>query len=115
MLRIMLMLLALLSSPMDFHWRGETIAHSVKEGAAVGAPGSNRKGKSMVAGLPYARGKSFAGLDDYLRHLQSNAAVDLPWWREIRPGVYEHVKTMRGAAPEIATRAELMKKFGFSR
>ncbi len=111
----MLMLIALLASPVNSNWQGETIAYSVKEDGAIAAPASNRKGKPMVAGLPYARGKSFSDLDGYLRHLQSNAAVDLPWWREIRPGVYEHVKSLRGAPPEIATRAELMKKFGFSK
>jgi len=29
--------------------------------------------------------------------------------------VYEHVKTATNAKREIATRAELMKRFGFSR
>jgi hypothetical protein len=68
-----------------------------------------------VSGLPFSHGKSFRTLDEYLAHLQKHAApIDQPWWREIRPGVYEHVKRMPGAPREIATRAELMKRFGFS-
>ncbi len=68
-----------------------------------------------VAGLPFSHGKTFRTLDEYLKHLERYAGpIDQPWWREIRPGVYEHVKRMPGAAPEIATRAELMKRFGFS-
>ena len=69
-----------------------------------------------VAGLPFSHGKSFRTLDDYLAHLERFAGpIDQPWWREIRPGVYEHVKRMPGAAREIATREELMKRFGFTR
>ncbi len=66
-----------------------------------------------VSGLPFARGASFRCLDDYLAHLQRNGAIDLPWWREIRPGVYEHVTTRTGREPEEATREELMRRFGF--
>ena len=68
-----------------------------------------------IARLPFARGKSFCSLDAYLAHLEVQSAIDLPWWRQIRPGVYEHVKRMPGATPEIATRAALMKRFGFSK
>jgi hypothetical protein len=68
------------------------------------------------ANLPFAMGKSFATLDAYLAHLQCFAGpIDKPWWREIRPGVYEHVMSATNARPEIATRAELMKRFGFSK
>jgi hypothetical protein len=68
-----------------------------------------------VSGLPFSHGKSFRTLDEYLAHLQQNAApIDQPWWRQIRPGVYEHVKRMPGAQRETATRAELMERFGFS-
>jgi hypothetical protein len=41
--------------------------------------------------------------------------MDLPWWREIRPGVYERVTNMPEARHEVATRAELMRRFGFAR
>jgi hypothetical protein len=69
-----------------------------------------------IAGLPFSHGKSFRTLDEYLEHLERYAGpVDQPWWREIRPGVYEHVKRMPGATREIATREELMERFGFSK
>lgn len=68
-----------------------------------------------VANLPYARGRSFHTLDDYLAHLKEQGAIDLPWWREISPGVYEHVKRMRGAEREVATREELMRRYNFAR
>ena len=69
-----------------------------------------------VTGLPFSHGKSFNSLDEYLSHLERFAApIDQPWWREIRPGVYEHVKRMPEARREIATRDELMRRFGFSR
>lgn len=68
-----------------------------------------------VANLPFARGAVFCSLDDYLAHLQQQGAIDLPWWREVQPGVYEHVRRMPNAERETATRAELMQRFGFSR
>ena len=68
-----------------------------------------------VANLPFSHGHSFRTLDEYLAHLRQYAGpIDQPWWREIRPGVYEHVTRLRAANPEIATRAELMQRFGFS-
>ena len=54
-------------------------------------------------------------LDDYLAHLERQGAIDLPWWRQVSPGVYERVTRMPGRAPERATRAELMRRYGFSR
>jgi hypothetical protein len=68
-----------------------------------------------IANLPYARGRRFHSLDAYLAHLERQGAIDLPWWRQIRPGVYERVTNMPGRAPERATRAELMRRFGFAR
>ena len=69
-----------------------------------------------VAKLPYAHGHRFCSLDEYLAHLERFAApIDQPWWRPVRPGVYEHVKRMTGATRETATRAQLMKRFGFSK
>jgi len=68
-----------------------------------------------VANLPYARGEIFYSLDEYLAYLEQQGAIDLPWWREIRPGVYERVVRMPEAAREIATREELMRRFSFER
>ena len=71
-----------------------------------------------VAELPYARGHSFANLDEYLTYLEKyNGPIDLPWWREVKPGLYELVAHIPGRAgpAERATRAELVKRFGFER
>lgn len=69
-----------------------------------------------VAKLPYARGKTFRALDEYLAHLERQGAIDLPYWRQVAPGVYERVTSQVPAgAPERATRAELMRRFGFTR
>jgi hypothetical protein len=71
---------------------------------------------SGVAKLPFAMDRTFATLDEYLEHLACNAGpIGMPWWREIRPGLFEHVKSNPGAAQETATRAELLKRFGFER
>jgi hypothetical protein len=73
-------------------------------------------GQEGRAGLPYAFGHSFASLDDYLAHLKRHAGpIDLPWWREIGPDRFEHVRRMTGARREVASRAELMQRFGFTR
>ncbi len=67
--------------------------------------------------LPFANGRSFATLDDYLAHLRDHAGpIGQPWYRQIRRGVYEHVTTrMPRGAPETYTREELMRRFGFTR
>lgn len=73
-------------------------------------------GARPVDGLPESYGRSFRSLEGYLVHLQCHAApVDASWWMEVSPGVYRHMKTATNAKPEVATRAELMKRFGFSR
>ena len=73
-------------------------------------------GARPVEGLPESYGRSFRSLDGYLVHLQCHAApVDASWWLEVSPGVYRHMKTATNAQPEVATRAALMKRFGFSR
>lgn len=68
-----------------------------------------------VGNLPYARGRTFATLDEYLAHLKTLGAIDLPWWREVSPGVYERMTSVREAKREVATREELMRRFGFKR
>lgn len=75
----------------------------------------SRSAGEGIANLPYARGKTFRTLDEYLAHLEAQGAVDLPWWREIRPGVYERVTSKPDAQRETATREELMRRFGFTR
>ena len=69
-----------------------------------------------VANLPYARGKTFGSLDEYLAYLeQYNGPLDMPWWREIAPGTYrQQIRMADGPEPETATRAELAARFGFA-
>jgi len=73
-------------------------------------------GASESRTLPYGQGLSFATLDDYLAHLRRRGAYDVPWYREVSPGVYELV-SRRGprAAPVRFTREELLRRFGFIR
>ncbi|MGZ9062040.1 MAG: hypothetical protein ACXW2K_09020 [Allosphingosinicella sp.] len=73
-------------------------------------------GGDGVRDLPSSFGRSFATLDQYLEHLRNYAGpIDQPWYREIRPGVYEYVTSMRPApASKTYTREELMRKFGFT-
>jgi len=94
-------------------------------GAAGAAPGDSEKvameqrtdGGDGVRGLPSSFGRSFATLDEYLEHLRQVAGpVDQPWYRKVRPGVYELVTSQRPAAPpQTYSREELMRKFGFTR
>ena len=67
------------------------------------------------ADLPFGQGLSFATLDDYLAHLQRRGAYDVPWYREVGPGLYERVGGRRGPgqAAERYTRDELERKYGF--
>lgn len=64
----------------------------------------------------------FHNLDEYLAWLRKYAGpVDKPWYKEIRPGVYElqtagnlHLDVPNNEK-RVFTRAELEKKFGFSK
>ena len=97
---------------------GEKVAPVAVASMKERAVDCDKRGASSgdgIGNLPFSHGKRFATLDEYLAHLKCYAApIDQPWWREVRPGVYEHVKRMPGAPRETATRAELMKRFGFS-
>jgi len=62
----------------------------------------------------------FIDLDAYLGYLEKRSHMDGPWYREVRPGVYElQTGNLRlpdgGGRKRIFTREELEKKFGFSR
>ena len=64
--------------------------------------------------------KQFRTLDEYLAHLErTQGPVDGPWYREIRPGVYElqtgNLRVLNGAGEmkRIFTREELAREFGF--
>ena len=83
----------------------ETVVASESTSQPQGAP---------RADLPFSQGRSFASLDEYLAFLETRGAYDVPWYREIRPGVYELVSRRGpGAEPKIYTRYELAQRFGF--
>ena len=69
-----------------------------------------------VANLPFSQGRAFRSLDDYLAFLRERGRYDVPWYREIRPGVFELV-SRRGPGGQVRTfeREELERKFGFDR
>jgi hypothetical protein len=110
------LLLAAMVSGSPFRPLPEQQADKQTDAVQVSAPSSAvRAAGGGVARLPFAQGHEFATLDEYLAHLERQSAIDLPWWREISPGLYEHVRHMPDAERETATRAELMARFGFSR
>lgn len=92
-------------------------APQVRSAAAESSEGTvvaENSEQRTVADLPFAQGRSFASLDDYLEFRKSRGAYDVPWYRQIRPGVYELVSRRGpGAQPQTYTRAELAQKFGF--
>ena len=70
--------------------------------------------------LPNANGRRFDTLDEYLKHLEQYGAVGLPYYREVRPGLYELVSNYRALdqgqpEPRLYSRRELMRMFGFTR
>ena len=94
----------------------ETAEMSAQETGGREAVETRIGAEEALADLPYARGRSFESLRAYLAYLeQYNGPIDLPWWRELRPGVYQQVIRMTDAEPETATREELMQRFGFAR
>lgn len=82
-----------------------------------GAPAERRALPGERRNLPFSHGRTFATLDQYLEHLRRYAGpVGQPWYRRIRPGLFELVTTMRPPpARRVYTRAQLMAQFGFTR
>jgi hypothetical protein len=99
--------------------------------AACDAPPRNafdvqtQRAKSMNVGNSMTAppiNEQFSTLDEYLAYLErTQGPVDGPWYRQIRPGVYElQTGNLRvlGDAPEpkrLFTRQELELQFGFRR
>lgn len=79
------------------------------------------KGKGATVtdqSLPISR--RFKTLDAYLAYLeQYEAPIDKPWYKQVRPGVYElqtgnlRVLGAEGEEKRTFTREELERKFGF--
>lgn len=71
--------------------------------------------------LPHAAEREFRTLDAYLAHLRDHAApMDRPWYREVKPGLYRletgNLRRLDGESePQLFTRDELERRFGFRR
>lgn len=71
-----------------------------------------------VANLPFARGRVFRSLDEYLAYRRELGATDIPYYEEISPGIFRLTGGMRRPIPgepaRNLTRAELAAQFGFT-
>ena len=82
-------------------------------------PASKRMG-NFVSDTNKPISERFKTLDEYLAYLERyQGPVDGPWYKEIRPGVYElQTGNLQLDTPDtqkrIFTREELKKKFGFT-
>lgn len=96
-----------------------------KPADAAGAPGGTEamvaqnesKDGGTARNLPFAHGRSFATLDEYLAHLRDRAGpIGQPWYRKVGADTYELVTTIvpRGR-PQTFTRQQLMERFGLTR
>ena len=78
-------------------------------------------GASTVTNDQRPINERFRNLDEYLAYLQKmDAPLDKPWYREVRPGIYQlqtgNFRPLGGTEPNREfTREELERKFGFSR
>ena len=75
-----------------------------------------RRTSEGVADLPFAQGKVFRTLDDYLEHMKRLGQIDYPFWEEISPGHYRKMMGRRppgSPPPEEASRADLEHRYGF--
>jgi hypothetical protein len=89
------------------------------------APEANRTTNVADAGEKMAPqnqpiSQRFRSLDQYLAHLElTQAPVDGPWYREVKPGIYElqtgNLRVLEGTSEpkRIFTREELEREFGF--
>lgn len=95
---------------------GQTSAANTKANQPAG---TNNSGKNVTDDQPI--NQRFRNLDDYLVHLeQMEGPVGGPWYKQVRPGIYElQTGNLRldGEAAEqrTFTREQLARKFGFSR
>ena len=66
--------------------------------------------------LPYAGGRSFKTLDDYLAFRKTLGTTGRSFYEEVSPGTYRLVTGRRlpGGEEKTYTRDELLKKFGFT-
>lgn len=76
--------------------------------------GHHEMTRQPIGNLPFARGRSFHTLDEYLAWREQLGAMDFPWYREVAPDIYELQTNMRPKPEKTRfTRAELEQQFGF--
>jgi hypothetical protein len=115
---------------------GAALALGAASIPACGAPPNNIQSNKSVDQPTLAKAETsvpnnqrsvnqrFLTIDEYLVYLEKvNAPIDKPWYREIRPGVYElvtggnlRILGTEGEQPRpkrTFTREELERKFGF--
>lgn len=108
----------LASSLAAFLLPAAAVAAPLKDaGPAMAPPGVNAPEEKA---RPVPINERFPSLDAYLAYLEKRSHMDGPWYREVRPGLYElQTGNLRlpdgGDRKRTFTREQLEKKFGFSR
>lgn len=97
----------------------ETGQQTAANGAATGKVAAKNAG-NVVTNEQIPINQRFRSLDDYLAWLeQTQGPVDGPWYKQVRPGIYElQTGNLRlddaGSEKQTFTREELARKFGFT-
>ena len=77
-------------------------------------PGPNVPRNKPGQVLPYADGRTFRSLNDYLAYRKTLGRLDRPYYEEISPGLYRLVAMRRPNTPDqVFTRQQLLDLFGF--
>jgi hypothetical protein len=94
-------------------------AKTSQQSASTTTDNQADRGKNLNEQTPI--NQQFRSLDDYLAHLErTQGPVDGPWYKEVRPGIYElqtgnlHLDGP-GAEKRTFTREELEREFGFAK
>lgn len=65
--------------------------------------------------LPFSGGRTFADLDSYLAFRKKRGAMDMPYYEQVAPDVFQLMlgRGHGGDAPQFFTRAQLLAQFCF--
>ena len=89
---------------------------STSPNASTAATMPEARQDGAISNLPFSQGRSFATLDEYLEFRKQRGAYDVPWYRLVKPGLYELVSVREpGTEPKVYSRHELARKFGFEK
>lgn len=98
----------------------DSVGAKVGRHTAANEPAAASDWEKTVTNEQVPISRQFRNLDEYLAHLERmEGPVDGPWYKEIRPGVYElQTGNLRvlgdDGQKQTFTREELERKFGFS-